>query len=473
MSQSFEPTSRSFEPTSRGETLSKLSHITAVFVLMASAAYGCSGSDGKDGANGAPGPRGEPGETGKTGAKGDPGEPGETGATGEQGPPGADGADGSDGANAGGASGTEGLSAGCLSPCHGFTGVVEQWKTSRHFSAYVANLGGDEVTTWTGATACGNCHAIDGVAYRLAAEIAFKGTVGPTDAPHGQINYKSSINGAYAEATYTGQAEVAVVHCTTCHEVSDQTDPHRVGGEYEIGAFPLRVPSGTNDVALIEKSSAVGVSDGTAVKYGKGNACIWCHKSRKDVTNYVTASNSINQRWGPHEGPDADIYVGSGGYHYAGKTYTNGSHAGIDNGCVGCHMPSIASNMNIGDHSFHPRLSACTDCHSNPQSFDVLGGQTKIKGYLQKLRAALNTAGLLSRDGTNALDATALSDEAFASDQGRSKTGVSPELAGALYNYFIVARGSALGVHNPPYVAQLLYDSIQAAGGDLSGVVRP
>ncbi len=64
-----------------------------------------------------------------------------------------------------GLSGTDGgtveLSTSCLTPCHGFNGIVEQWKTSTHYAAFVSNLGSDEVTTWTGATACGNCHSVD------------------------------------------------------------------------------------------------------------------------------------------------------------------------------------------------------------------------------------------------------------------------------------------------------------------------
>lgn len=373
-----------------------------------------------------------------------------------------------------GAAGTDGLSASCLSPCHGFTGIVEQWKTSRHFSAYVANLDSDEVTTWTGATACGNCHAIDGIEQRLAGNVTYRGTTGATHVTQGQLNYKSSINSAFSEVTYAGHASVAVVHCTTCHSVDDMTDPHRTGADFTPGSFPLRVPAGATDLAFIEKSSAVGTSDGTGASFGNGNACIWCHKSRKDVTNYVVPSNNINQRWGPHQGPHADVFTGRGGYHYAGKQYSRGTHPrSIENGCVGCHMPAKAGNMGIGDHSFKPQLSACVDCHGNQTSFDINAGQSQTSLDLQKLRVLLNDAGLLSRDGSTGLDSAALDDRSFASDVPRASTGVSAALAGALYNYLIIARGGALGVHNPPYVGQLIYDSIEGAGGDVTTVARP
>ena len=443
----------------------------ALGLLVFAALFGdaaCSGEDGKDGA------------AGETGAKGPPGA---NGADGKDGADGANGADGKDGdVGAEGPAGPAGtvpdgtLGVSCLGPCHGFDGVVEQWKTSRHFATYIANLGGDEVASWTGATACGNCHAIDGVEQRLANTVKYTGTTGPADAAHGQINYKRSTDSVFTEGIYGGHASVAVVHCSTCHDTSAENDPHVTGETYKVGSFPLRVPSGDNDIALIERSSAVGVSDGTAVKYGKGNACIWCHKSRKDVTNYVVDPVKITSAyWGPHEGPHADVFTGKGGYEYVGKTYTSSSHQGLKDGCVSCHMPAIEANQSVGDHSFFPQLSACKTCHADPTT-TLKTGADRTTTKLQRLRAALAKAGVLSKDGTVAMDPNNMpTDTDFASDVAMPQpkgTVTAVAVAGALYNYFIFARGGALGSHNPMYTSQLLYDSIQAAGGDLSGLDR-
>lgn len=425
-----------------------------------SSLIGCTGADGKNGAQGAPGARGPAGEAGP------PGPAGEAGPPGPQGPAGPEG-------------GTilampeGGLTTSCLSPCHGFTGIVEQWKTSTHYATYIANLGGEEVATWTGDTPCGNCHAIDGIEQRIAGNVHYTGTTGPVNLSQGETNYLSSLTGKATESTYGGQATVAVVHCTTCHAVDATNDPHRTGLPYTPGSFPLRVPTASTDFARIEKSSAVGTVDGTQVGlpgntagFGSGNACIWCHKSRKDVTNFIGATNTITAKyWGPHEGPQSDIYSGKGGYHYAGKTYSSSSHQSIADGCVHCHMPDVASNDNIGNHSFYPQLSVCTGCHVGATSFDIIGGQTLMKAGIQELRVALNNLGYLTRDGTNPLTATDLSDQAFASDQTRLATGVTADQAGALYNYLILARGSAGGVHNPVYTRQLIYDSVFALTG--------
>jgi hypothetical protein len=423
----------------------------AIAIVVAS----CAGRDGKDGL------------TGATGSQGADGEPGDAGATGPAGPKGAVGPMGADGVDGG-------LNVSCLSPCHGFTGIVAQWQTSTHYATYISNLGGDEVATWTGPTACGNCHAIDAIELRVDGNVGFVGTAGPTDTLHGKLGYIASTTQSLTEATYAGQSTVAEVHCTTCHDVNASNDPHITGAAtYVKGTFPLRVPTGPADQTLIEKGSKLGVSDGTpAGTFNVGNVCISCHRSRKDVTNYILASNSLSSTyWGPHEGPQADVYSGKGGYAYAGMTYGNSSHQAFTNGCVDCHMPPVASNQGIGNHSFYAQLTACQQqgCHVNTTSFDVIGGQSAMRANLQELRIALNNAGFLTRATVapyDVLSATDLLDLTFSLDQVRPQTVAVPaDTAGAVYNYLLLARGSADGVHNPLYTRELMFDSYKAIAG--------
>jgi hypothetical protein len=42
---------------------------------------------------------------------------------------------------------------------------------------------------------------------------------------------------------------------------------------------------------------------------------------------------------------------------------------------------------------------------------------------------------------------------------------LSADTAGALYNYLLLARGSANGVHNPVYTRELIYDSYKSLVG--------
>lgn len=227
------------------------------------------------------------------------------------------------------------------------------------------------------------------------------------------------------------------------------------------GSFPLRVPSGPDDEAYVEKSSAVGVSDGTPVgAYGAGNACICCHKSREDVTNYITVTgNSLSTRFA-----HADVFSGKGGYHYDGKAYDNSSHQALEKGCVSCHMGSIEANAGIGDHCVAPALSTCTSagCHVGATSFDVIGGQSDMKGSLRELRQALNDLNWLTRAEAAPFDKLTpeqIDDENFAEDSPRSATGLTGPQAGAVYSYLLIARGGAGGIHNPLYVRPLIFDS--------------
>jgi formate-dependent nitrite reductase cytochrome c552 subunit len=372
----------------------------------------------------------------------------------------------------------------CLSPCHGFNGIVEQWKTSTHYSTFISNLGGEEVDTWTGPGPCGNCHAHDAIEQRVANRLGTAAGGVVANPSHGELGYKHPTTGALTEATYTGTSKVAQVGCVTCHSVTDTTDPHRTGLPYAAGSFPLRVPSGANDVARIEKSPDETAVTGTPVSVGSANTCVWCHRSRKDVTNYIGATVTLTSvNWGPHEGPQADIHSAAGGYHFAGRAYGTSTHQQALN-CIDCHMPKVTGNSNSANHSFYPQLSACTSCHIGATSFDVNGGRSQTQAGIFELQKALNDAGLLTRstaapyqpltaaqlgDGFFELDKTK---PAVATDAGTPR--LTRDQAGALYNYLIVARDHSLGAHNPKYTRQLIFDSYFAMTGvPPTTIIRP
>jgi hypothetical protein len=218
------------------------------------------------------------------------------------------------------------------------------------------------------------------------------------------------------------------------------------------------------------------VTGSSAGFYGPGDTCMWCHRSRVDVTNLVTATTKITSaHWGPHEGPQADIFTAAGGYHYANQSYGTSTHQ-QKLSCVDCHMPNVADNASVPDHSFYPNLAACgaSSCHSPaPTNFDVAGGESTVRGALTDLERVLNNAGYLTR--ASSAPYTLLSDP----DGGGGQVGdgtystdlpvpgltLTANQAGALYNYILIARGGAFGVHNPKYVKQLIYDSYDAITG--------
>lgn len=438
----------------------KLTRTLGLAVLVggfvgAIALVACSGDDGAAGTPGAQGPAGATGQTGAAGPQGLPGIVADAGNPLTQGA--------------------------CTTPCHTFGGVVDQWRFSNHSHPQENEIG-------TGA--CGNCHGIDGIQQRLANKYVVAADAGtPPDVAHGHVNF-TTTSGTVAEISYGGATTVGQIHCSTCHDFNPTNDPHVVG-KYVSGQAPLRVPGGADDYAVLEKTPADTIplaSVGQTLKYRAANTCIFCHKSRKDVTLYIGNSNPLNSvRWGPHEGPQADVYSGKGGYHYAGKSYSSSRHATLTNACIDCHMSPNANNGNVPDHSLKPSLAFCKTCHTEyaGQTFDVQGGQSIVKNALFELQSLLNAAGMLTRAETapySALGPDELADAQFNLDAVRPNGGdgganivANGPTAGAVYNYLIIARSKDFGVHNPTYAKQLLWDSIvQIKGSNPSSLAaRP
>ena len=93
------------------------------FLALAFLVVACSGPAG---------PQGETGEAGPPGPPGPLGVQGEAGTAGTQGPPGSMAMNVDAGVS---------IPVSCLSPCHGFNGVVAQFQTSVHYTEYLANVG--------------------------------------------------------------------------------------------------------------------------------------------------------------------------------------------------------------------------------------------------------------------------------------------------------------------------------------------
>jgi hypothetical protein len=405
---------------------------------------------------------------GDSGARGDPGAAGPAGMPGPAGPAGAAGT--AAGGAAGFDAGNPALSGACTTPCHTFGGVVDQWRFSGHSHPQENEIGGG---------VCGNCHGIDGIQQRLANNYMTSADAGtPTDVPKGHIGYKSA-NGAASEISYGGASAIGRIHCSTCHDFNPSTDPH-VTGKYLAGQAPLRVPGGVADTAFLEKTEGPSPTApmGQSVAYRAANTCVFCHKSRKDVSSYVTAANTLSSRnWGPHEGPQADVFSGKGGYQFAGVSYGSSTHVTLANACVSCHMGPVAGNSNVPDHTMKPTVAFCKTCHTqyNGATFDIQGGQTIVRNALTELQLALNAASLLTRSATAPyapLSQDELDDHQFHLDKVRPGGGpgganivASAATAGAIYNYLMIARGKDMGVHNPTYAKQLLWDSIKQIKG--------
>jgi hypothetical protein len=341
---------------------------------------------------------------------------------------------------------------------------------------YLANVDTTTAQEWTKpGSPCGNCHAIDALQQRATGNVGTTQDAGVPNLAGGRLTYMDPVSGKPNAASYVGSATVAQVYCTTCHAVTDANDPHKTGQNWTPGSFPLYVSPDAGAV-YVEKSAPDASAGTSAGFYGPGDTCMWCHRSRIDVTNYITASNKLTSPyWGPHEGPQADVFSAVGGYQYPNLSYGTSTHQ-QKLACVDCHMPNVTGNLNVPNHSFNPQLSACgaSACHSPaPTDFDVSGGEATVKGLLTDLERALNNAGWLTRSSgapyTPLTDSDAgtgqVGDGNYALDRTMPGPTLTAAQAGAVYNYILIARGGAYGVHNPLYSKELLYDSYVAVTG--------
>jgi hypothetical protein len=322
---------------------------------------------------------------------------------------------------------------------------------------------------------CARCHSAEGLAYYLE-------------------------NGENVEAEIANG-----MLCTTCH-----TSPPtvRVAG-------PVMFPSGL--YADLGDSS---------------NLCINCHQGRasKSTIDTITSTSPGPYTFtNIHYYPVGAVLFGTevkGGYEFEGKTYvgrkTYSNHNGLFDTCVECHMGtnstrrttgqshqmSIAGIPNYSDHNvLKPNPEDCVYCHgqdvsqpnqgADPSGFKFSGirpattpdydgdGNTKestedeIKGLEKALYAQIQFY------ATNVLGYPIIYDSNsypyfFNDKNGNGEvdpgeaifpnmyTQSDAKLLRAAYNYQASIKEPHGFIHNSKYVAELLVDSIEHLGGDIS-----
>ncbi|MEI9976151.1 MAG: hypothetical protein WDO73_31325 [Ignavibacteriota bacterium] len=180
------------------------------------------------------------------------------------------------------------------------------------------------------------------------------------------------------------------IDCSTCHEPHGDTAP-------------------TAAAHLIRNMTSVTLIDGTKVtKGGEGLLCMQCHQARMKASAVDTTAGSAH--FGPHDGPQADMLMGTNGYTY-GQKIPSGAHQYVTtNACVDCHMQTVATTdpafLKAGDHTFKTTyapagqpvedlVGACQNCHgTDVTSFDFptfdFGGNGNISGVQTEVQTLLD-----------------------------------------------------------------------------------
>jgi hypothetical protein len=231
------------------------------------------------------------------------------------------------------------------------------------------------------------------------------------------------------------------------------------------------------------------------------NLCLECHQGRtskadvdkavvdKEPDTVIEGQRFINS----HYLGIGAMWFGTdvqGFYEYDGKTYVGANpHPAVDSktGCVGCHDV----------HTGAPKEDLCKTCHGDVavddirmSSVDYNGNGDVKEGVRQEYRSlrdalyaeiqtyAKDTVGTGITYNTDAYPYWFV--DADGDDKADEKDGAAvgystwtPRLLEAAYNFNFLRKNPGAGAHNAKYAIQIILDSIEDLGGDVTKYVRP
>jgi len=229
--------------------------------------------------------------------------------------------------------------------------------------------------------------------------------------------------------------------------------------------------------------AAVSFDDATS------NLCLECHQGRESTA-------SVDRRIGDSADDEVADGLGfanihyfaagatlfgdevQGAYQFEGKEYLGrNEHAPGFATCADCH--------NV--HELEVAVDTCTACHGEFEEVtdirldttdydgdgDTSGGiDSEIAGMTEALYAAIQ-AYAESTEGVSPIEYNSARYPYFFDDAGERYGTWTPALLRAAYNYQYVQKDPGAFAHHAKYIMQVLYDSIEHVGGDVSGMTRP
>jgi hypothetical protein len=345
----------------------------------------------------------------------------------------------------------------------------------------------------------------------------FQGFGAPLEAapPYLAAIYNEWVGSAHAdtkaEAFNHWNTEGAVPDtCARCHSTPGYID--FVGGD---GSTPFKVdapaPIGTvitcdacHNSAAAQLTSVTFPSGVTIDNVGKSARCMQCHQGRASTDSVNAAIEKAGLTDDPNKvsadlgfinihyfAAAATLYGGEarGGYQYEGKFYQpRNMHAGGLNTCADCH----------NQHTLQVRVDVCAQCHEDIQTVDDLknirmngsgadydgdgdileGIAGEISGLqdllLQTMQAYANEVSgspiAYTPDTYPYFFVDTNNNGTVDPDEAKSDNGFkafTANLLKAAYNYQDTIKDPGAFAHNPKYVIELLYDSIDSLNAEL------
>ena len=291
--------------------------------------------------------------------------------------------------------------------------------------------------------------------------------------------------------------------CVKCHSAAGLPQFIEYGANLPVEASNgFACSTFHNEEACHERYAVASVAfpSGATVSFGgkdadgnfvadDSNLCIMCHQGRSSTPtlNKALANKDLDT-------PDAKIRFSNihyfaagatlfgadvqGAYMYEGKEYVgqnmHADEAGKMNKCQDCHDV----------HALEAKVEACETCHDTTDpyairesdvDYDGDGDVTEgIKGEIDTLTEALFVEIQKYAESKGApITYDAHVYPYFAGADGKAYPAWTPRLLKAAFNYQYVQKDPGAFTHNPKFVIQFLYDSIEDLGGDVSTYTRP
>lgn len=243
-----------------------------------------------------------------------------------------------------------------------------------------------------------------------------------------------------------------LLYCWACHRVED-------------GSFALRNP-GKLEKTVPYDEPADRIS--AVPDLGEANLCMACHIGRSSGA-VIESAEDIK---GKHFGVFNSHYLSAGGiifslspYEFNGREYADfNPHKSIDGLCVACHMSNSDHTFEVLDENGVPKAydNLCKNCHGNKDSLVKVIEEEKA-GY----EATLDYIEQLLADKGIYYDITAYP---YFYPSPNPQDGRGPpnaftdwpdkETLGSAYNLNLFRHEPGAYAHNPTYVKQILYDTI-------------
>lgn len=298
-----------------------------------------------------------------------------------------------------------------------------------------------------GNSTCSQCHTND--TGMLAREIQYEGSGHYLNGNYAYANradcadchthegFMARLAGGWGAGTAVDNASPQ--NCRTCHKIHET---------YTQADYALR------------SQDPVDLQLGGTVDFGKGNLCASCHMSRAISPMPTLGGPAVtvtSSRYGGHHSPVANILGGTGLFEFAGPVILSGPfvHGNKNVGCPMCHMAAGYGNEGGGhtlnmEYDRHGTIventTGCLSvgCHTSISDFNDgnIQGQTQVQ--LDSLAVLLRKAGIMA-----------------AAPSVSSRSGTYPaDVAAAFVNWQLISEDKSLGIHNPPYVAGVLRNTI-------------